>query len=517
MSVLRSSAIVSSLTMVSRVFGFIREMVIANKLGASSASDALFVAMMLPNLLRRLFAEGAFNVVFVPILSRIEEKHGDAAAATFASKAYSLLAYTLLAITLICEYFMPQIVAYVISPGWDNPEQLAFATLLSRITFPYLMLITFASLAGGILGTYGRFAPFALTPVFLNITMIIGMLTLPLMNIDAATAGAISMTLGGIIQWMYMQHALKQLDFKLKLTKDLGKEDPNMHSLFRRFGPAALGIGILQISFLIDMHLASYLEGNAISYLQFANRFYQQPLALIGIALSTVLLPHLSRALKAQNAAEANKLFSDALVYAFALAAACCIGLYAMAYELIDVLFGHGKFDAADTLRVSQAMQAYCLSLPAFVITRVTLTCFYANEDTRTPLKISVVSLILNVIFNLILMQYFGFVGIAMATALAGWCNAALQLYLINRQGFIKPHDFRVFKKQVGKMLVIITTMAVTLGLFVTFIPAGSSTLSALLWMAALSALGLMIFVGLSHILQFFNIADTVKSILKRP
>lgn len=516
MSILRSSVVVSSITMISRVFGFARDMAIANRLGASTASDAFFVALMIPNLLRRLFAEGAFNVVFVPILSRMQEGKGKEAAEKFASACYTWLAAILLCVTVLAEFFMPQLIAHVISPGWaDDPERLTLATQLGRITFPYLMLITFASLAGGICNTYGKFAPFALVPILWNIAIIVSLFTFPYLGVSEAMAGAFGILIGGGLQMMYMWYALRKLKFTLKLTKDF-REHEEMGTLFRRIGPAALGMGILQLSFLIDTMLASYLEGNAISYLQFANRFYQQPLSMIGIALATVLLPHLSRSLKSGDKADANKTFTGSLTYGLALALASTVGLYILALPLIETMLGHGKFTVEDSLMVSKAMQAYCLALPAFVVTKVTLTCFYANEDTRTPLYISAISLAINVVANIVLMNIYGFVGIAMATAFAGWSNAAMQLYMLHKQKFIAIDNMKNFRIMMLKTAVITAAMWGILLSFVSVFPAGESTLYNLLWLGAVVVLGVVVFLGLSQILKFFDVKDVLANILKR-
>ena len=516
MSILRSSVIVSSITMISRIFGFVRDMAIANRLGASVASDAFFVAMMIPNLLRRLFAEGAFNVVFVPILSRMQENKGKEAAEKFASAAYTWLAVTLLIVTVFAELFMHQIIQYVISPGWSHDmERLTLATQLGRVTFPYLMLITFASLAGGICNTYGKFAPFALAPVLWNIAIITALFTLPATGFAPEMAGAIGIVVGGFFQMAYMWYALKQIKFSLKFTKSF-RNHSEMGTLFRRLGPAALSVGILQLSFIIDIMLASYLEGTAISYLQFANRFYQQPLSMIGIALATVLLPHLSRALKSGDQHDANKTFTNSLIYGLALALASTVGLYILAFPMIETMLGHGKFTPEDALMVSRAMQAYCLALPAFVVIKVTLTCFYANEDTRTPLKISAISLLINVVANIVLMQFYGFVGIAMATAFAGWCNAGLQLYFLYKQKFIAIENVKVFRSMLRKMFIITAVMWVTLLAFVHVFPAGENTAYNLVWLTAVVVLGTVIFLSLSQALKFFDVRDALKLIVKK-
>tara|TARA_R110000868_G_scaffold218576_1_gene469050 strand:- start:205228 stop:206739 length:1512 start_codon:yes stop_codon:yes gene_type:complete len=499
------------------VFGFLRDIIIANKLGTSSASDAFFVAMILPNLLRRLFAEGAFNVVFVPILGRIKEEKGDEAAEKFAASAYTTLAITLLIITLVAEIFMEPFIANVLARGWaQDPERLALSTTLGRITFPYLMLITFASLAGGISNTYGKFAPFAITPVLLNFSFIAGLLILPTLGMEPAIAAAISMTFGGVLQMIYMQRALKQIKFKLKFTKHLKhKEMPN---LLKRLGPAALAVGILQLSFLIDIMLASYLEESAVSYLQFANRFYQQPLSLIGIALATVLLPHLSKALKNKDTEGANKAFSDAAVNGFALSLFSTAVLALLAFPLINTFFSHGEFSSESAYLVARAMQAYCIALPAYIMTKITVTCFYANGDTKTPLIISAITLIINVTFNLILMQKYGFVGLALATSIAGWCNALLQVIALKKQGFIHIDDNIIFKKKIFQSIILAAVTAFVIIGFEYALPydEGSNTYVHILWLAVVGLSALCTFIYCAHFVKFFNAHDILDAILKR-
>lgn len=507
----------SSLTLVSRLFGFVRDMIIANKLGTSNASDAFFVAMLMPNLLRRLFAEGAFGVVFVPILSKINQEKGPKAAEKFAATAYTWLVVILTAITCLMIYFMEPFLTHVLARGWANdPEKLQLATTLSQITFPYLMLITFASLCGGIGNTFNQFAPFAITPVLLNISFIGGLLILPELGVAPAFAAAYAMTFGGILQAFHMRHAITKIHFKLKFTREL--KHPEMPHLLKRLGPAALAIGVLQISFVIDILLASYLEENAVSYLQFANRFYQQPLSLIGIALATVLLPHLSRTLKAHKNDEANQSFQDALTYGSALAIFSSIGLIVLSFPLIDSLFGHGEFTADASRNVSNAMQVYCLALPAYVMTKITVTCFYAYGDTKTPLIVSLCTLVINITLNLILMQYYGFLGLALATSISGYFNAALQYAFLYRKGYIKIAKWVDFKKNISLNFVINLCVLIILSIIHYTLPYQSewATFYKLGYTAVVGLSALCTFVFLSHKLKFFNFFEIIHQIKRR-
>ena len=501
----------------SRVFGFLRDLIIANKLGTSTASDAFFVAMLMPNLLRRLFAEGAFGVVFVPILTKINAEKGQKAAEDFAATTYTWLLIILTSVTVLALYFMEPFLTHALARGWaDDPEKLQLATTLSQITFPYLMLITFASLCGGIGNTFNQFAPFAITPVLLNLSFIGGLLTLPLMGVDPAFAAAYAMTFGGVLQAFHMRLSLRHIHFKLKFTKAL--KHPETPNLLKRLGPAALAVGVLQISFVIDILLASYLEENAVSYLQFANRFYQQPLALIGIALATVLLPHLARALKAGAQAQANQNFQDALSHGLSLAVFSAISLVALALPLIDSLFNHGEFTAQAAHNVAQAMQVYCLALPAYVMTKITVTCFYAYGDTKTPLIASVVTLVVNVVLNLILMQRFGFLGLAMATSIAGYINASFQYILLKRKNHIALHDPQLMKKSLFKMAAINALVAVFFVIIhMTFsYDEGWSTAYKLLYTAVVGLSALCTFIFASHHLKMFNFFEIIGQIKSR-
>lgn len=492
-------------------------MLIANKLGTSAASDAFFVAMILPNLLRRLFAEGAFNVVFVPILGRIQEESGQKAAEKFAASAYTVLAIVLLIITLLAELFMEPFIASILARGWaDDPERLQLAVTLGRITFPYLMMITFASLAGGICNTYNKFAPFAITPVLLNISFIIGLLILPEIGVNPAIAAASSMTFGGILQMFYMWIALKKIKFNLTFTKNIKHKE--MPGLMKRLGPAALAVGILQISFLVDILLASFLEDNAVSYLQFANRFYQQPLSLIGIALATVLLPHLSKALKKKDKTAANSAFSDAIIYGFALSLFSTVILMLLAFPLIHTLFGHGEFSTEASHLVASAMQAYCIALPAFIMTKVTVTCFYANGDTKTPLIISAVTLVINVVLNLILMQKYGFIGIAFATSISGWANAFMQIMVLKKQNFINIDDVQLFKKKMIQSIILAATTFIIIYAIENVLPYDISkdTFIHMLWLSFVGLSALCTFVLSAHFMKFFNFFNILASVTKR-
>ncbi len=489
MSLLRASFTVSFWTAASRVLGFLRDIVMANKLGAGAASDAFFVALILPNLLRRLFAEGAFNVAFVPLLSA-EKSKSDAAALKFASSVFTALVGVLITVTILAEIFMPQLVN-ILAPGFvGDAERFDLTVSLGRITFPYLMLISGAAFMGAICNTWGRFAAYAAVPALLNIAFLGCLLILPTYDISPVKAATIAVPLGGVLQVLFMMNALKRVG--VRLTFGLPKH-ALLSDLWRRLGPAALGVGVLQISFLIDNFLASFLGSGAISYLQYANRFYQFPLALIGIATATVLLPHLSKTLAAGHKKEASAAFSKAFVGAMALGLGAFVGLFVLAEELLATVLQHGAFTTDAAQLTAWAMMGYAAGLPGYILTKLTATAFFAAGDTKTPVKASVLALGVNIIANVILMQYFGHVGIAVATAISGWVNALFQLSMLQKRQVVII-EFTTLMRPLTKALVVGLVMGACLALYKNIFAYGGGIIQEGLWLVGAIGLGGILF-----------------------
>lgn len=516
MSILKSSFIFSIMTALSRVLGFVRDVVIANKLGVSAASDAFFVALLLPNLLRRIFAEGAFNVAFVPILTSLTTGKSKEDAEKFAGSALTILLLILTFIIGLGEIYMEEVLAYLVAPGWaeTNPDKLALTVPMARITFPYLMLITIASLMGGVCNTYNKFGPFAFVPVLFNIAIISCLLLLPVFDISTHMAASIAIPIGGVLQVMFMWWFIRKIDFKIKLSTDLGHHE--IKPLFIRLGPAALAVGILQISFLIDTWFASNIADEAVSYLQYANRFYQFPLALIGVTLSTVLLPHFSRSLARGDRKEADETFSEAVLYGTALALASMAGLVMLADDLIGTMFGHGKFTAENALMTARTMQAYCIGLPALVATKITITAFYANKDTKTPMIISLIALSINVLLNFLLVDKFSYVGLAMATGLTAWANVAMQFIWLKSHDFIGINAPKTFLKNMAKSLISTASMMAALELFTLFVPYADFFIVKMIWLATAGALGILSFTVVAHLTGFFDAKMLIKNVFRK-
>ncbi|RYG60552.1 MAG: murein biosynthesis integral membrane protein MurJ [Alphaproteobacteria bacterium] len=522
MAVLKNSVIVAFWTAASRGLGFARDLLIANKLGAGPASDAFFVALMLPNLLRRLFGEGAFNVAFVPILARHKAK-GREEALEFASATLSWLLPVVSVVTLLGVIFMPLLVT-VLASGWvSQPEKFNLAVELGRITFPYLGLITLAAFLGAVCNTFGQFAAYAMVPALLNLSILACLFALPEGGVRAEVAAAWAIPLGGIAQAIYMWWSVRKIGLRLHL-KWLPKH-VDLKKVLARMGPAAVGVGVLQLSIIIDNQAASFLGDSVISYLQYANRFYQLPMALIGIAVATVLLPHLSVLLGEGDKAGATKSFTNALAGCLALALGSCVGLFLLAPEMMQTLLQHGEMTEQATQAIAWTMMGFVSGLPAYILTKVTAPAFFAAEDPMSPVKAGGVALVVNALLNtgFVLawqagyLQDIAFIGIAISTAVGGYVNAALQWYWLNRKGVMSV-DRPALRKQVGKMLLVSGAMAATLIFAKLALPFNNEWLLPLrvLWLAVVMGLGGAVFVAGIQLTGLLNMVQVVKDMRNR-
>jgi len=501
-AILKNTLIVSAWTSLSRSLGFVRDLVIANKLGASAASDAFFIALMLPNLLRRLFAEGAFNVAFVPLLAKHKAQSADQALA-FASVVLSWLLVIVGTVTVIGWLAMPALIA-VLASGWLNqPEKFALAVELGRITFPYLGLITLASFLGAMCNTWGKFAAYAFAPTLLNISFVGCLFLLPPLGIAPVYAASWAVPLGGVLQVAYMLWAARRLG--LRLTLGWLPQHADIKTLLLRLGPAALGVGVLQVAVIVDTAVASWLPDAAISYLQNANRFYQAPMALIGTAVATVLLPHLALLLGKNETSAATQSFTGALSACLALGFGSMVMFFVLAPQMMHVLLGHGAMTDEATLMIAYAMMGYVIGLPAYILTKVTAPAFFAAGDVMTPVKASAISLgvnfTLNVLFVLAAMGLgyaaYGHIGIAVATALGGYTNAALQWHGLRKRGVLAL-DTHKFMRELGLMLAVsgATAAVLFIGTQLLPYPTQAALLLRLVWVGVAMGLGSAVFVA---------------------
>jgi putative peptidoglycan lipid II flippase len=433
MALLRSIATVGSMTMVSRIFGFVRDILIAATLGAGMAADVFFVAFKLPNLFRRLFAEGAFSMAFVPIFAGILEEEGEAKAKEFADQAMGMLLSGLLVLVIVMEIAMPWAM-WAFAPGFlDDPRKFNMAVELTRITFPYILLISLVSLLAGVLNSFGKFAAAAATPILLNLCLIGALLFLVPISKSPGHALAWGVFLAGFAQLFWLTfHCRKNGIWFHRPILALSK---NVRLLLCRALPVALGAGVYQINLLIDTIIASFLPEGSISYLFFADRVNQLPLGVVGVAVGTALLPLLSRQIRAGDNAAAQNSQNRAVEFSILLTLPAACGLFVMADPVVQVLFQRGAFGDVQASATAAALAILALGLPGYVLIKALAPGFFGRGDTATPVKIAAVAMIVNVALSLILMGPYLHVGIAMATAVSSWLNAGMMAFVLHKRG----------------------------------------------------------------------------------
>jgi len=432
MALLRSAATIGLWTLASRVLGFLRDMLTAIFLGAGPVADAFFVAQRLPNLFRSLFAEGAFNAAFVPLFAGMMATEGTAAARRFAEDALAVLVTVLLLFVIAAEVFAPALVR-VIAPGFaEDPEKFALTVALTRITFPYLLYISLASLQGGVLNSVGRFAAYAATPTLLNVFMIAALLLVRPINGQVL---AWAVTAGGFAQFAWLMVSCQRAGLPLSLPRP--RLTPEVRKLLRLMGPGAFGAGVTQLNLAVSTAIASLLPTGAVSYLYYADRLNQLPLGVVGIAVGTAILPALSRQVRTGDEAGAAATQNRGLELALLLTLPAAIGLGVLARPILATLFQHGAFGPAETVATGNALAAYALGLPAFVLVKILAPGFFARHDTKTPVMIAAGALIANAALTVLLglVLPFAHVGVASATTIAGWINASLLVALLSRRG----------------------------------------------------------------------------------
>lgn len=432
----RSIFTVGGFTMLSRITGFARDILIAAFLGAGTVADAFFVAFKFPNLFRRLFAEGAFNAAFVPLFAGKLEGEGEQAAWQFAERSMAVLAWGLAAFVALMEVVMPWAI-YAFAPGFDAvPGKIELAGDLARITFPYLLFISLVSLQGGVLNSVGRFAAPAATPVLLNLTLMGALLALSPLTPTPGHALAWGTTAAGILQFAWLAVSVRRAGISLRWT--MPRLSPEVRLLMRRIVPGAVGAGVYQVNLLVDTVIASLVADGAVSVLYYADRINQLPLGVVGVAVGTALLPVMSRQIRAGDEAAALHSQNRGLEVALLLTVPAAAALITVAQPLIMVLFERGAFGPQQTVMTAQALAAFALGLPAYVLVKVLTPGFFAREDTSTPVKVALGAMAANILFNLILMKPLGHVGIALSTAMSAWLNVGMLAWLLHRRGLLR-------------------------------------------------------------------------------
>jgi putative peptidoglycan lipid II flippase len=499
MVLLRSIATVGGFTLVSRVLGFARDMLIAAVLGAAAGADVFFVAFKLPNLFRRLFAEGAFNLAFVPMFAGKLEEHGLARAKEFAENAFSVLFWALLFFVAAVEIAMP-VVMLGFAPGFTAvPGKFDLAVQVTRITFPYILLISLVSLMAGVLNSLGRFAAAAATPILLNLCLIGAVLWFAGIARTPSHALAWGVAVAGVVQAAWLFVACGRAGVWLRLPRPRLSDD--VRTLIRRMLPVALGAGIYQINLVVDTIIASLLPTGSIAYLFYADRVNQLPLGVIGVAVGTALLPLLSRQVRAGDEKAAIASQNRAVEFSWLLTLPAAAALMVIAGPVIRVLFERGAFGPAETQATAAALAVFAAGLPAYVLVKALAPGFFARADTATPVKISVACLIANLVLNLILMGPFKHVGIAMATAASSWLNALLLAYVLHRRGHLAPDDR--LARRLPRIFLASLGMAAALALALGPLAAGlaGATWERALALAVLVAGGMAVFGVLAVVL----------------
>ncbi len=432
-----SIAKVGGNTFLSRVLGFVRDLVVARVFGADGGTDAFFVAFKIPNLLRRLFAEGAFSMAFVPVLSEYKERRGREALKGFVDDVAGTLGAALLAITAVGILAAP-IVVLVFAPGFaDAPAQLDLTAGMLRLTFPYLLFISLTAFAGGILNTYERFGVPAFTPVLLNVSLIGCALYLAPRMEQPIVALAWGVLIGGIAQLVFQLPFLARL--RLLPRPRFNAADPGVRRMLKLMTPALFGASVGQISLLLDTLLASFLVTGSISWLYYSDRLMEFPLGILGAALATVILPNLSRRHAADDPDAFTRTLEWALRWVLLLGLPAAIGLLVLAGPMIATLFYSGAFGAHDVQMATLSLMAYSIGMIGFMAAKVLAPGFYARMDMRTPVRFALIAMGANLAFKLALMSPLGHTGLALATTVAALVNAALLLRGLLASGAFHP------------------------------------------------------------------------------
>ncbi len=433
-SLLRSTTLVSSMTMLSRVLGFVRDIIIAHLFGASAAVDAFLVAFKIPNFMRRLFAEGAFSQAFVPILSEYQETKTPAEEKLFLSHIAGNLFSVLFLVTAIAVVATP-IIVMIFAPGFlHDPTRYQLASYMLRITFPYLLFISMTAMAGAVLNTYDSFGVPAFTPVLLNVCLIVAALYFSPYFKQPVEALAWGVFIAGIVQLLFQLPFLYQKG--LLVRPRINWRDKGVGRVLKLMLPALFGVSVAQINLLMDTLFASFLPVGSVSWLYFSDRLMNFPLGVFGVGIATVILPHLSRkaADKDDHAYSASLDWGIRLILLISIPAA--IGLLILAGPLIATLFKNGQFSSHDVLMARKSLMAFALGVPAFMLIKIFASGFYARQDIKTPVKVGVIALVTNMLLNLILIKPFAHMGLALATTIAAYVNAGCLFYLLNRQGY---------------------------------------------------------------------------------
>lgn len=432
MNLLKSLVVISSMTLFSRILGFIRDAIVAQVFGAGMASDAFFVAFKIPNMLRRIFAEGAFSQAFVPILAEYKSQQGDTETRVFVAYIAGLLTLVLVLVTGVGMIAAPWVIM-ITAPGFtDTPEKFVLTATLLRITFPYILFISLTSLVSAVLNTWNRFSVPAFVPTLLNVSMIAFALLGAHLFHPPVIVLAWSVVVGGILQFVYQLPYLKKIGMFVLPRVQFRRT--GVWRVLRQMGPAIIGVSVSQISLVINTIFASFLVSGSISWIYYADRLMEFPSGVLGVALGNILLPSLSRSFTHGNYEEYSRLLDWGLRLCFMLALPSAVALGILAHPLIVVLFQYDKFSAFDALMTQRALIAYSVGLVGLILVKVLAPGFYSRQDIKTPVRIALITLVITQLMNLTFIDLLQHAGLSLAISLAACLNAGLLYWQLRRQ-----------------------------------------------------------------------------------
>lgn len=461
MNLLRALATVSSMTLLSRILGFVRDLVIARGFGAGAATDAFFVAFRLPNLLRRLFAEGAFSQAFVPILAEYKNRLGPEETRSLVNRVATVLGLAVAVVSALGVLAAPLII-YVSAPGFAaDADKFALTVELTRITFPYIFFMSLVALAGGVLNTWSRFAIPAFTPVLLNLSFIaMALFAAPWFD-PPVLALAWAVFIGGVLQLVLQLRPLARIGLLPRF--DLNLSDPGVRRVTRLMLPAMLGVSVAQISLLINTIFASFLQTGSVSWLYYADRLMEFPAGLLGVALGTILLPSLSKLHADERKRDFSSLLDWGLRLTLLLTLPAALALALLAVPLISTLFMHGAFSANDVMQTRLALLAYSVGLTGLILVKILAPGFYAQQDIRTPVRFAIITLCATQVMNLVFIIPLQHTGLALSIGLAALLNAGLLFRGLRQRGIYAPETgWGAF---VARLIAALAVLGVTLWL----------------------------------------------------
>lgn len=501
MTLIRSIATVGNYTIISRILGFVRDLLMASYIGAGPVMDALVVAIKIPSFFRRLFAEGAFNAAFVPLFAGTFAAEGKEEARTYAEEIMSLLVAILIGLIIIIEILMPACMSVFVYGFKATPERMNLAIEYTRITFPYLLFISLTALYSGILNSLDKFVAAASSQAAGNV-FIVGILLIVGAHAHIGTIVATAILLSGIVQFMWVLCPTRKQGITLRLLRP--RVTPRVKKFLHKMIPGAIGSGVVQINLFIGTLIASFLPEGGVSFLYYADRLNQLPLSVIGTAIGTALLPLMSRQLKKGDTSAAIHNQNRSLEFGLLLVLPATLGLIIAAHPFISVLFERGKFSEYDAYQTALTLMGYASGLPAYILIKIFATSFFARQDTATPVKVAGVAVIIDIILSILLFFPLKHVGIALATAGASWFNALTLGYFLYKQGLLLQDAH--FKKFFPRLCIA----ALLSGALVFF-----SVQETALWLEEGQLWGIMsllVIVG-AGLISFFGVITITKAV----